>query len=629
MKATSLKLRLAGCVAATAVATALATPAHAQETAAPVQQDEPQPADIVVTGFRQSLATALNAKRNSTLIIESITAEDIGKFPDQNITESLQRLPGIQIDRENGQGTRVRIRGLEQNLTTLNSELFVSGLELFKVGEGNFTRTDSLEGVPSELIGGVNVYKSPNASLLEGGLGGVVDLQTRNPLSLHRGLTIGGNARINKGSEIEGWKPTGALVAGYNFNDRLGIIASLSYDRTNQHTNVLGGENRGNWAFASRVDSATVPNYYAPEYRYITDRDQRRERWGASVGINWKPTEALELGAQYFHSSYNVDTREASVKFPFAQGEALGLQGTPQIDPNGVLLSGTMRAQSAEAISFVDVSDIRSDNAQFTVKFDNGSNVRVNIAGTYSTGDLTREVGNNDVRYTAYAVPRPDPTSPTGFSHQPANPAAPRTFDFIYNNGDGRFPSFGIAANSPQDLFTNPAYGYFKSHWAFGDRSSVDGQSLRTDVAWDVADGDTNKITLSAGFRYGRRSVDFTSGRYLANLTGVGEVDGSRLGYNWTPYTYFLDGSIGFKACEIPVAQQNPQQRGCDNRFGNSPPVMTPFQTFASNAGRLETIRNFAGGGHVQGDTVVVQDRSQMTDPRAWLQALFPDKPIS
>ena len=72
---------------------------------------------IVVTGFRASLEDALNAKRESNLIIESVTAEDIGKFPDQNVAESLQRLPGIPIDRENGQGSKVRIRGLDQNVT--------------------------------------------------------------------------------------------------------------------------------------------------------------------------------------------------------------------------------------------------------------------------------------------------------------------------------------------------------------------------------------------------------------------------------------------------------------------------------------------------------------------------------
>ncbi|HBQ92894.1 MAG TPA: hypothetical protein DD795_09050, partial [Erythrobacter sp.] len=94
------------------------------------------------------------------------------------------------------------------------------------------------------------------------------------------------------------------------------------YEKTNNHVNVLGGDNRGNWAFAEgRRDTATVPtNYYAPEYRYVTDRDQYRRRWGASLGITYRPTDALEVSAQYFHSDLEIDTREASVKFPFGQG---------------------------------------------------------------------------------------------------------------------------------------------------------------------------------------------------------------------------------------------------------------------------------------------------------------------
>ncbi|HAL90712.1 MAG TPA: TonB-dependent receptor, partial [Erythrobacter sp.] len=319
-----------------------AAPAFAQAqdaTDTGQQASDPGGNVIVVTGFRASLEDALEAKRESNLIIESVTAEDIGKFPDQNVAESLQRLPGIQIDRENGQGSKVRIRGLEQNVTLLNGELFVSGLEVYKVGEGNYNRNDSLEGVPSELIGGIEVFKSPNASLLSGGLGGIVNLKTRNPLDLKQGLTLAGNAKMSKGSEISGWEPAGAAVLGYNFNDRLGVIASFSYEKTNNHVNVLGGDNRGNWAFAEgRRDTATVPtNYYAPEYRYVTDRDQYRRRWGASLGITYRPTDALEVSAQYFHSDLEIDTREASVKFPFGQGESQGLVGDYSINENGVL----------------------------------------------------------------------------------------------------------------------------------------------------------------------------------------------------------------------------------------------------------------------------------------------------
>ena len=189
---------------------------------------------------------------------------------------------------------------------------------------------------------------------------------------------------------MSGWEPRAIVLDQRQRPVR--IIASFSYDKTNSHHDVLGGENRGNWRFAERIDSGRVPNYYAPEYRYVTDRDQFRERWGGSLGVHFRPTDMVELSAQYFHSELTVDTREASLKFPFAQGEALGLQGPFQIDSNGVLQTGTMRAQSAEAISFVDVSEITSDNLQFAVEFDNDDNFRASAMATYSMADQFRDV---------------------------------------------------------------------------------------------------------------------------------------------------------------------------------------------------------------------------------------------
>ena len=166
---------------------------------------------MIVTGFRASLADALQNKRESNQIIESVSAEDIGKFPDQNVAESLQRLPGISIDHSNGQGTKARIRGLDQNVTLLNDDIFLSGLELYTQGEGNVRKADSLEGIPSELLGGIDVYKSPNASQSESGLGGVINLKTRSPFALGDGLTLAGNLRYADSGE--GWEPLGALVS--------------------------------------------------------------------------------------------------------------------------------------------------------------------------------------------------------------------------------------------------------------------------------------------------------------------------------------------------------------------------------------------------------------------------------
>lgn len=306
-------LRRHALMAATSIGSLIAAcPALAQDSNTGTDEME----EITVTGFRASLADSLSNKRNSNLILESVTAEDLGKFPDQNIAESLQRLSGVQIDRENGQGTTVRIRGLDQNVTVLNGEVFLTGLEVFRLGEGGDRKQDSLEGIPAELIGGVDVYKSPNASLVEGGLGGMINLKTRTPLQMEEGLTVAGNVRMNKGSDIGGWEPTGAVALGYRNNDRFGLIATASYDKQNLHTDVLGGDNRGNWVLGNRADAGSVNDYYAPEYRYVTDRDEERERWGFSLGAEFQATDAVRFEANWFHSDLTVATQEASVKFP-------------------------------------------------------------------------------------------------------------------------------------------------------------------------------------------------------------------------------------------------------------------------------------------------------------------------
>ena len=122
-------------------------------------------------------------------------------MPDQNVAESLQRLPGIQIDRADGQGTAVLIDGLRQNLTTLNGDLFLTGSEFYVSGEGSGggaggnAQYSSLEGIPSEDISGIDVYKNPQASMTEGGIGGTIDLKTRDPLAQPMGLSGGGNFR--------------------------------------------------------------------------------------------------------------------------------------------------------------------------------------------------------------------------------------------------------------------------------------------------------------------------------------------------------------------------------------------------------------------------------------------------
>lgn len=576
--------------------------------------------EVVVTGFRASLADALSNKRESNQIIESVSAEDIGKFPDQNVAESLQRLPGIFVDRSNGQGTKVRIRGLEQNVTLLNEDIFLSGLELYTQGEGNVRNTDSLEGVPSELLGGIDVYKSPNASQSESGLGGVVNLKTRSPFDL-KGTTLAGNVRYADSGE--GWEPLGALVLGHQFNDRLAVIASVSYDKQKFQTDVLGGQNRGDWDFTDRADRGGVSqDYFAPEYRYTTDRDEERERLGLSIAVAFRPSDATELEAQWFHSDLDILTQEASLKFPFGtEGAAIDTTRPYAIDANGVLLNGTLTATSAEAISFVKNTEITSNNFQLKFKYDNGGAWRARASAAYSKANQESGSANNDVRYTAYGV-----RGENGVGFNP-NASAPPNYQFTYDNNGGTLPSFALVGN--EDLYTNPANGFFKSHWAFGDTTEAENWAVRADVEFDPPFIESGNVTFSGGVRLANRQIDYEFGRYLADYSGKGELDGSQFGQNWTPFGYFQDGAIGYKSCEIPAsAGANFQFAPCD-RFGNSPALITPYETFTGTSGRVEAIRDFWSSGHVAGNSVLVQNRSQMGNALAWIQALYPDTPFS
>jgi TonB-dependent receptor len=581
--------------------------------AAPKTVEDTQVEEVVVTGFRASLANALNLKKNSNLIIESVTAEDMGKFPDQNIAESLQRMPGVQIDRENGQGTKVRIRGLDQNVTVMNNEIFVSGLELFRLYEGKITQDNSLEGIPSQLIGGVDVYKSPDASLLEGGLGGIINLKTRSALSLADGTTIAGDARGQKGQGGD-WTPTGSLVLGHKFNDRFAILGSVSYDKTDSHTDVLAGENRGGWAYEDRAQGTGTVDVWSPEYRYATYRDQERKRLGASVNLDFALTDSLKLTGDWFHSDLKILTSEASIKFPFAnEGATYSTAGFSK-DSNGVLQTGTVTANSAEGTSYVQNAEAKTDNFQLGGDWDNGGRLTGTGRVSYSKSDYVSDSGNNDVRYTQYSV-----RNGTAAGLIP-NATAPATFTYTYTNGDN--PTF-TPANPSQ--FTTPSSVFSKSLWVFGERTKIENNSARIDFKYRPEFGETGDLVLSAGARYAERKVDSDFLQLLADYSGKGELNGTSYGQDWTALGYFQDGAIGYKSCGLPAG--TPGRPNCgqtatdDGRFGASPALITPYQTAATNPERFETLK-------VGGITALFQNRDQMKNPVQWLSALYPSTPF-
>lgn len=217
--------------------------AVAQTAPAAASTAKPQ-ADIEVMsvrGLRASQAKNLNNKRLAEGTIDSITAEDIGKLPDITIADSLQRVPGIQIRRSAGEGSTVNVRGMPQVTTLLNGEQFLSAGSISDV-QPDFT------DIPSALMAGMDVLKSPVATTLAGGISGTIDLKTARPFALEQGWTLAGSAEASTGSYSKENDGKYSAFVGYN-DEKIAGIFTASYDKSNLANYRFGAPHEG-WASA-------------------------------------------------------------------------------------------------------------------------------------------------------------------------------------------------------------------------------------------------------------------------------------------------------------------------------------------------------------------------------------------
>lgn len=299
-----------------ALAAAGNSQAVAAQTAGPEQLDE-----IVVVGARASLATAQSIKRGKLEIVDSIVAGDIDKLPDFNVTDALQRITGIQILRDRGEGAGVAIRGLTQMETLLN------GREVFTAGWG---RNLDFADIPAEMLAGIDVYKTSSAEHIEGGVGGTIDLRTRRPfdfaereISVSARVLRGDLARENKAQfstlMSDRWKTPG----GGEFGALLSLVRQQRAWREDQksagvpvaRTNILAGQ--------------TV---IAPNGVTETASVGSRERTSANMVLEWMPAETLSLYAEANYAEFLTiqDSYQltASASPTFAAGSAVRFPGS-------------------------------------------------------------------------------------------------------------------------------------------------------------------------------------------------------------------------------------------------------------------------------------------------------------
>ena len=457
---------------------------------------------IVVTGIRQSVAAAADLKRNDDRIIDAVVAEDIGKLPDGNIAEALQRVTGVAINREVGVGSDVSIRGLPQNRVELNGRSTVSG-----GGDGGRNGVN-FQDFPADLLASVEVIKSPTAKMIEGALGGTVNLKSMRPLDL-RDVLASVTVKSEYAENADNW---GAIVNG-TFGNKwetstgatVGVIASLSYlDRElfeyqSRFKPFLNGSStlgpQGARPFISLHELTFEPEFYD------------HENLAGNFSLQWQP--ASERGS--FHVDYAFTDRDATNEYysiltlPLDYSRSSDGSGGPQIvDPTisnrgGYDLYTSQVEEDNRLINSARADFRQTETSNVALGGNWDLTEKVNLSGEVVVARSSTFEPYYDLRF--YSM------NPAG---EDANPGD-RNYNLLttrldYNGGNE--PDLLIV--NGRETLTNAEFWTLRRYQTTEDRADNDETAFRFDVVFDDPFSGSLISFAEAGLRFTDRDFDYS-----------------------------------------------------------------------------------------------------------------------
>jgi len=528
----------------TLIATCISTGAFAQDDVLE---------EVVVTGIKASLTNSVSVKRNSTSVVDAISAEDIGKLPDTTIADSLQRVPGIQIRRNAGEGSTVNVRGMPQVSTLLNGEQFLSAGSI-TTAQPDFT------DIPAELLSRVDVIKSAQASTLAAGVAGTIDLKTRRPFDLDDGWTFVGSAEGSQGQYTDdetGHKLSG--FAGFNNGDNFGALLSVSNSKATLANFRYGMYS--DWWFRGYNENGDWPGQGTPsdltgdgdtndqvfgtiDYG-VTNRTAERERTGISGTAQFQLNDQVEFLADVFYTKMDqgdyvngliadnswaqYDWVNPDLSTLVNRGAAVGGSGKDfytssitNLEALRVIAKGETQIDKRESLNFNLQANIElNDKLSGSVRYAHG-NATNDHTGSFADALITS--GMQSGLQTSYGGVKA-PANPGGYG--PNGERVPVVADF-----SGEHPSIQYPAGFGQDINSYGLVSAF-SHQNRDEESTLD--VFRIDGIYEFDDG----FKVDFGYRFADREVERHQYDLIAPFT-IKDANGNDL----TVYSKWKDSGI-------------------------------------------------------------------------------------
>ena len=532
----------------------VAAPAAAQTVDAASQQtqssDGPvaEVGEVVVTGIRASLRSAQAIKENADVFVDAVTAEDIGALPDRSVTEALQRVPGVSINRFAGandpdhfsvEGSGVVIRGLNYVRSELN------GRDTFSANNG---RDLSFADVPSELLGSVEVFKNSSAEMIEGGIGGTVNLNTRKPFD-SPGRVVAFTTEASYGDMRNNVAPTVSLLASDRWETSIGEFGLLV---SGVHSE-LDSRAEGLQSLNYRLSTVDGENYWTPSGLAFRVQEFNRQRDGIAAAGQWRSNDRTMVATlQYLRSdSQQAWTENAIESIVDDTGNREPFDGsTWEYDDSGVFTGGVITsnagwrsADPSVPVNGIQHSFIKRGVVQEYVTSDYGFNFK------WTPTDRLRF--NFDAQYVESTVDAVDFQLANSFF----------AVDVLDLTGD--LPSLNLLAPDGGDIepyLADPANYYWRNAMDHIEQSEGDEYAFKADAEYDLDAGWLESIKIGA--RFAER--DQTTRNSAYNWGVMSEVWNGSTGPVWldqgdvaTPrLTGGLDGAslYSFGGMGIPVS---------------------------------------------------------------------------